>query len=188
MTKSLISFVILALTAIPAIGLANEFSGSKGHQQDIEPTPNQSLEKPKRTLWGFRCISPETKTVMTVAIKNREVTSITVLPLVDGQINQSRSTVLKRVSRNLFAGEFKPLVIEDEGEETVAVTPKIQYEMTFQLAEANILDNSSSSIASNGTQTAPKIEEALLKENGLPTVGLDCTAVYQTRQVPAIYQ
>lgn len=120
----------------------------------------------QKVLWGFRCSTPETKTVTTVALQDNKVVSITVHPEIEGQINFARTASLHEIGQNRYSGDFKP-VQATEDDESLSQHP-LNYEMTFLLQDDTEKEN-------------PKIQEASLKENGIAPVNLNCLAVFQTK-------
>ncbi len=105
-------------------------------------------------LWGFRCNSQDNQTTVTIALQNKKVISITVLPELDGQIMSSRSTTLNEKTEGYYSGLYRPQTIH--------------YEMIFKIDVSEVNE-------------VPKILEASLKENGIASTALSCLPVFQKR-------
>lgn len=132
--------------------------------------------KEQKALWGFRCTSDETKTVTTIALQNGKVISITVHPEVDGQINFARTSSLKEIGQNRYSGEYAATPQEADEDQNQQIPQNMNYEMSFSLEDNHDEANSDS---------APKIQQASLKENGIAQANLNCSPVFQTRTRPA---
>ena len=125
----------------------------------------------EQNLWGFRCSSPENKTVTTIALKDSKVVSVTVHPEIDGQIHYSRTMTLQEIGADRYANAQAntPPNIDPNTSEDDYAAPKqvINYEMSFRLDTQK--------------EEAPKIEEVSLKENGIAPVNMDCSPIFKTK-------